>query len=174
MIKGKKINLRLMKMEDIAECVEMFNDLEQRGEFYTLRLLSVEKYRRDMAENNLWGNDSGDMLITDKSDRMLGKISFWKSSYYMEGYEIGYNIFQSTDRGKGYGSEALKVFTEYLFQAKPVRRLELNCDPGNKSSSRIAEKCGFKFEGTQREAFFHHGSYHDIDKYSLLRDEQTK
>jgi [ribosomal protein S5]-alanine N-acetyltransferase len=171
MIKGKKVNLRLIRMEDVEELTELFNDLEQRGEFYPLRLSSLERYKRDVAENNLWSNDFGEMVITDKQDRIVGKISFWKNSNYMEGYEIGYNIYRNEDRGNGHGSEALGLFCTYLFQLNPVRRLEVNCDPANKISIRIAEKCGFKFEGTLRQAFFHHGRYNDINKYSLLREE---
>jgi RimJ/RimL family protein N-acetyltransferase len=44
-------------------------------------------------------------------------------------------------------------------------------DPLNLASKRVAEKCGFKFEGIARGSFFHKGKNHDSEVYSILRDE---
>jgi len=171
MIRGEKINLRLLRMDEVENYVELFNDLSQRGEFYSLNLLSVEKFKRDLMENNLWSQDHGYMVITDKSDRIFGLIAFFKGIFYMEGYEIGYNIFSDKDRGHGYGTEALKLFTSYLFQAKKIERLEVNLSKDNIGSKRVAEKSGYQYEGLQRKAAFLRGNFHDIEKYSILREE---
>jgi RimJ/RimL family protein N-acetyltransferase len=42
---------------------------------------------------------------------------------------------------------------------------------GNLGSSRVAEKCGFTYEGTMRKATFNQGEYHSLRLYSLLREE---
>ena len=34
---------------------------------------------------------------------------------------------------------------------------------------RVAEKCGFTFEGVARGAIFHRGANHDLEIYSLVR-----
>jgi len=41
----------------------------------------------------------------------------------------------------------------------------------NIGSRRVAEHCGFKHEGTMRRATFHNGRYHDLDLFSILREE---
>jgi [ribosomal protein S5]-alanine N-acetyltransferase len=41
----------------------------------------------------------------------------------------------------------------------------------NGASLRIAEKCGFVFEGTVRGAFFNDGRNQDVLLYSLLRTD---
>ena len=43
--------------------------------------------------------------------------------------------------------------------------------PGNVASRRIAEKCGFTYEGRVRGAFFNDGRNHDVDLFGLLRDD---
>jgi len=68
-------------------------------------------------------------------------------------------------------SEALSLFTKYLFATQTINRLKLSILPGNLASKRVAEKCGFKYEGAARGAFFHRGRHQDIEEYSLLRHE---
>jgi len=113
------------------------------------------------------------MLITDKSGRLLGAITFFKGVGDSEGYEIGFQIYRKEDRGKGYASQALKLFYAYLFELKPIQKLQVCTAKANAAARRIAEKCGFVFEGTMRRAFFAKGKYHDLDFLSMLRDACT-
>ena len=61
--------------------------------------------------------------------------------------------------------------TKFLFDSKQVNRLRLMIDPGNVASRRVAEKCGYRREGTARGSVYHHGRIHDMDMYAILRDE---
>ena len=87
------------------------------------------------------------------------------------GYEIGYAIFRPEDRGKGYMTAALRIFSAYLFELKPVPRLQLGMFKGNAASRKVAERCGYQYEGTQRQGNFLRGQYHDRETFSLLRSE---
>jgi RimJ/RimL family protein N-acetyltransferase len=58
-----------------------------------------------------------------------------------------------------------------LFTIKKINRLELKIMPANTPSKRVAEKCGYKFEGVARGAMFHRGIYQDLEVYSILRQE---
>jgi ribosomal-protein-alanine N-acetyltransferase len=44
---------------------------------------------------------------------------------------------------------------------------------GNTGSKRVAEKCGYRFEGVARGAVFHRGVYQDMEVYSILREEAS-
>ena len=68
-------------------------------------------------------------------------------------------------------SKAVKIFSAYLFELKPIHRLQLNCLKGNTGSRRVAEKCGYKLDGVMREVSFHRGEYCDLELFSLLRSE---
>ena len=89
----------------------------------------------------------------------------------LAGYEVGYAIYRPADRGKGYMTEALHIFAAYLFEVKEIPRLELAILPGNDASRRVAEKCGFKLDGVMRKQYFCQGQYHDLQVWSLLREE---
>lgn len=172
MIVGKNIILRMIKQSDLDVLIPLMEDLSQKGEYLNVNIVNEVMYRKRHQETGFWNEEHGMFLITDKSGRPLGDISCFKGVHYMPGYEIGYNIFRREDRGKGYTSEALKLFAAYLFDLnRMVHRLEVHADMNNIGSRRVAEKAGFTFEGTKREAVFARGSYHDLAIYSLLRNE---
>ena len=112
------------------------------------------------------------MLICDKKGKMVGDIWFFKSSVnIITGYEIGYQIFNKNDYGKGYMSEALSLFSAYLFNIKPIERLGLFIISENKGSIQVAKKCGYKYEGTLRRTVREHLNFFDYESYSLLKEE---
>jgi RimJ/RimL family protein N-acetyltransferase len=87
------------------------------------------------------------------------------------GYELSYLIFGEQHAGKGYTTQAVQLLTEYLFAGKRTNRLQLNIHPDNAASRRVAEKAGYTFEGLMRGCWFHGGRYHDLEIWSVLRDE---
>jgi len=171
MLEGKNVNLRLFSEDDLDEYLTLDNKLDERGEHFPVVFYSVPKNRKDFGETGWWEDDQGRMLVTNKEGRMLGVIVFFKGFRYESGYEIGYVILRRADRGQGYMSEALRIFSAYLFELKPVPRLQIHTAQGNVPARRIAEKCGYKYEGTMRKLGFLRGEYVDVEQFSLLREE---
>lgn len=62
-----------------------------------------------------------------------------------EGYEIGYHIGAPYTR-KGYATEALKAFLEYIMPQKQIDKVYGICVSENLASKRVMEKCGFEKE----------------------------
>ena len=102
---------------------------------------------------------------------MLGNLAFFKDVKYHAGYEVGYLILRREDRGKGYMSEALRIFSAYLFELKPIPRLQITTVKGNAAARRIAEKCGYQLEGTFKNHGFLRGRYIDVERLALLRED---
>ena len=171
MLEGKNINLRMIEDKDIPLWLQLMNDLEHRGDYLGVQLHHESKIRKFASESGFWENDFGRLMITDKTDRALGVISFFKGSCDNEGYEIGCQIYRKQDRGHGYAVEAVNMFSSYLFELKPIPRLQICTVKENTAARKTAEKCGFVFEGTMRKAYFARGKYHDLDLFSMLREE---
>ena len=171
MIKGKLVNLRIIKQQDLEEIFSLKSDISERGEYWHSSLQSEQGFRKRYTDTGFWNDDFGTMLITDKNEKIVGEITYFKGLWYMPGYEVGYQIYRNEGRGKGYITEALRLFTAYLFEAKPINRLEIEVSVGNVASRKVAEKCGFKYEGLKRQALFSRGKYEDIELLSLLRAE---
>ena len=171
MLEGPNVILRLFAEEDLGEFFALDADVLARGEHYPISVRPQPVSRKQFQETGWWEGDLGRMLITTRDGRMVGTIFFFKGMPYRAGYEIGYYLFRPEDHGKGYMSEALRIFAAYFFELKPAPRLELGISVGNAGSRRVAERCGFTLEGVMRRQFFCRGRFHDVEVWSLLREE---
>ena len=172
MIQGKNIVLRMFREQDIERYLEITNDLSNMTRYWPAHLQSETKMRKELAENGFWKDDYKLMLMTDKEGQLVGEIDTFKTSPNIQGVEIGYRIFQKKNMGKGFTTEALRLFSAYLFSTMPTTpRLTLMIRSDNAGSIRVAEKCGYKNEGTLRNAWIDNGEPYTMEVYSLLRDE---
>jgi len=84
--------------------------------------------------------------------------------------EIGYDIVPG-ERGKGYGTEAIRIIVDYLFLTKDIVRIQAVTNVGNKPSQRVLEKADFTKEGTLRKVGYVGGEPTDAYIYSILKEE---
>jgi [ribosomal protein S5]-alanine N-acetyltransferase len=171
MITGNKINLRLFQSEqDIRNMYNMYNNLSERDiNDHTEIYSPIDKIKK-FQETGFWTEEEGNLLITDTNDSILGNIGFKKSSDFT--LEIGYRIFKKENRGKGYMSEVLPLFSAYLFETVPnITRLEARTSINNIGSRKTIEKSGYTQEGILRQSYFYRGNICDFVIYSLLRSE---
>jgi RimJ/RimL family protein N-acetyltransferase len=171
MLEGRNVILRLFSEDDLDEFLKLENTYAEMGEFAPIGFRLPIQFRKQFSETGGWDDNLGRLLITGKQGRLLGQIMYIKEPSFQSGYEVGYVIFRREDRGHGYASEALRIFSAYLFGLKPIPRLQLSTHTDNIAARRVAEKCGYKLEGTMRQVYFTRGEYTDCVLYSLLRDE---
>lgn len=162
--------MRLVREQDLGTLYELMTDLEARGSYFPLGVMSEPALRGAFVKNGFWDKDEG-MLLIVAGDEIVGEIEFFPISHYMQGYELSYQLFGPQHAGQGYTTEAVNLLTRYLFAGKRVNRMQLIIHPDNAPSKRIAVKCGFTFEGVLRGAWFHDGEFQDVEVWSLLRDE---
>jgi RimJ/RimL family protein N-acetyltransferase len=172
MIRGEKITLRTVREIDLDELFALVNDFQNRGEFLTGELLSEVDFKNQFRKHGFWGEDEGFLLICVEK-KIVGRIGYSRTMPYFNALEVWYAIFDPADRNKGYTTEAVSLMVKYLFSTRKINRLQLVADAMNGASKRVAEKCGFKYEGTARKALFNLGEHRDMDIFSILRDEVT-
>ena len=171
MLEGQKVILRLFREADLEEYLSVYSRYAERGEHWPITFQPMAQVAKDFRETGWWGEHEGRMLITDKAGQMRGGMAFFKGPTHHAGYEVGYVIFRRADRGQGFMSEALRIFSAYVFELKPIPRLQLCMFKGNAASRRVAEKCGYQHEGTMRKLGFLRGQWRDVELFSLLREE---
>jgi RimJ/RimL family protein N-acetyltransferase len=110
-------------------------------------------------------------IVAKDGHRPLG----WVSSYQKEnipsvGY-VGINICEDDALNRGLGSEALKLWIDYVFTHRDIHKLGLETWSFNPRMMHVALKVGFKYEGTEREVRHWQGDWLDLVHYGMVRKE---
>lgn len=171
MIRHKRITLRHVTAADLPFLIRFASDLEMRGDFAPSRLTSPEVMRKRFHETGFSDDKSEKFIICDEHDAVIGDVVHFQAKPYATTRELGWGIYDSAHRGRGYATEAVTALINYLFEANPIYRLECAMDEQNIPSIRLAERCGFRREGIQRGTIFIKGRYADGVVFGLVRPE---
>ncbi len=161
---GGRVVLRRIAADDLPQCA---------GHLYTLSiqepLTDLGRAKAVFAETGFWTEDAGALAIT-ADGRLVGTLQHYRGGPGFHGYEIGYILHDEVDRGKGYASEALRLFGDLIF-AERARcwRLQLIIETWNDASARLAEACGYEREGVLRRAGYSSEPPEDCFLYSRVR-----
>jgi RimJ/RimL family protein N-acetyltransferase len=170
-LKGEIITLRPVREADLELLRELDLDLESRGDYWPLVISSEVSYRRHFQETGFWNEEFGRLLMVDHHGEIIGEIAYFKTVPYMDELEIAYRLFGKQHWGKGATTEALRLLTRYLFDSRNLNRIRLCIDSENAASINVAEKAGYRREGTMRGCMYHRGRHHDMELYAILRGD---
>ncbi len=169
MLEGKNIHLRTVKEVDLTELYAYLDSIRMKGEYLSSELLSEHAFRLQFYETGFWSEEKGTLVIVQEN-RLVGALWFERQIFF-DCLDLHFYIFRSEDRGKGIMSESLPLFCAYLFATKKIERLQISIPDYSKGALKLAQLCGFHFEGIARSALFHRGMYLDLCIYSQLRGE---
>ncbi len=74
-------------------------------------------------------------------------------------------------RGKGYGTAALRLILKYAFLERRLHKFNSGCVEGNAASIALHQKVGCVQEGVRRQVYYHDGRYFDDIQFGLTKDE---
>ena len=171
MLTGNNVILRTVRDTDVDQLYAYHLDIDNRGDYFPRGVLSQPAFRSHFQESGYWGKEDGMLVMASRSGDIIGHIEFFKTVNYLDEYELSYQVYAAEERGKGVTTDAVRLFTRYLFQTKRMNRIRLVIHPDNAASRRVAEKCGFRHEGTARGAWYNNGRHHDVEIYAILHDE---
>jgi RimJ/RimL family protein N-acetyltransferase len=75
---------------------------------------------------------------------------------------IGIRIGEESDRGRGFGRDALRIAVDYCWNHLNLSRLGLTVFANNERAIKLYESLGFDREGLLRDAVFIDGSWLDV------------
>lgn len=102
----------------------------------------------------------------------IGTVAFNAYEPLTRSSSIGYWL-QTSLAGRGYMTEAASAVVEFGFDKLGLHRIELRAGTENHGSVRVAEKLGFKREGTLRESGRGaENAYHDHYIFGLLETDK--
>lgn len=162
-----KITFRDVKRSDAAMIAEWKNDpyVQQMalnpGSEITVRSQEEDIERYLMAQN-------GDYQIISYDGKAIGYV---RIDWLDQETRVAWLRFAlGEQRGKGFGTVALKKYCEQLM-VEGCQRVEGEVYCTNVTSQRMLERVGFKKEGVKRKAHFTGSVYIDIFVYGLIRED---
>lgn len=174
MYRGKKVILRAYEKEDIAEAHRLFNNLEFQKLLNTHLILPLsyedeEKFILEMNNNKNNGYNFAIEAIDES--KYIGGCGYFKYRPKDGTTWIGIAIADNKYWGKGYGSDALKVLINFLFNELNIRKITLGVFSYNTRAVKCYHNLGFKEEGCLKKNLYRDGKYHDELIMSLFKNK---
>jgi len=88
---------------------------------------------------------------------------------FQSGY-VGYYVL-SPHAGRGYMAEGLELMLKFAFRLMRLHRVEINVQPGNARSIRLARRAGFTREGFSRRYVKLAGRWRDHERWALVAED---
>ena len=173
MIVGKKVRLRALEKSDLAKVWEWMNDEEvmwfwaEPGS--TQSLVEIEQWFARLQE--VAGYTSKQFVIENEEGTPIGRIFYEHLDTKHQRAEVGMLIGEKEQWGRGYGTDAMIAFLDYLFNELGLHRVYTHVQSYNTRSLRLHEKCGFTQEGVLRHHSFTRGEYYDDLMMGILCNE---
>ncbi|MFD1677089.1 GNAT family N-acetyltransferase [Alicyclobacillus fodiniaquatilis] len=170
MIRGKTVVLRKPKESDILdrfkcgrskELVRMYGGDTRHLKPFTME--DAKKFVDSVLSHEL------DWCIEFKG-RCIGQTRLTLSREdYRARYAIG--IFDTSELGKGLGTEVTLLVLRYAFEELKLHRVDLRVLEYNHRAIACYEKCGFMKEGIEREGVFIEGKF-ETDVFMSILDRE--
>jgi RimJ/RimL family protein N-acetyltransferase len=110
-------------------------------------------------------------LIATREGRALGWVNRYGAGAATDACKVGIDICEDEFLNRGFGTEALTLWIDYLFANSSFHRIGLDTWSLNPRMVRVAGKLGFVPEGAEREQLEWRGERLDFLHFGLLRSE---
>ena len=113
-------------------------------------------------------------ILDRETGKALGTFSLMRIDQANRTIEVGAVTFSPALKQTRMGTEAHYLLARYVFEELNYRRYEWKCDALNLPSRKAAERLGFVYEGTFRQAVIYKGRTRDTDWLSMIDKDWPK
>lgn len=175
-LQAERVTLRSLQEEDFREVYRLcYGEREPEWKkwdapYFPLEHIDFYEFCSRM-ESRLKRADVPSMLLIEADQQIIGSVSYYWEHKESKWLEMGIVIYRPEYWSGGYGTEALELWTEYLFEQIPLVRAGITTWSGNVRMMKCAEKLGMQLEGRMRKCRYHDGEYYDSIRMGILREE---
>lgn len=166
-IHGERVTLRPFRAEEFERALEREPAEDEERREIRRRRLALSGTR------TAWEI----MFAVEADGRLQGDIQARCSDQAMPPgvWEIGIDLWDEADRGRGVGREAVRLLTAHLFVREGAHRVQATTDVENAAMRRVLERCGFAFEGVLRSFMpIADGPALDYAMYAITADDHDQ
>lgn len=161
-ITGEKVVLRPITDADTDRIVAWRNKPSVMQNFIFRERFTPEMHRHWLATKVAVGQVVQYIIEEKATGRPVGSVYYRNVDAANHSAEYGIFIGEETARGKGFGTETARLFTEFGFAQLHLHRISLRLLAENEPARRSYEKAGFALEGIFHDMVLLDGQYRDV------------
>lgn len=173
MYAGKLVRLRELRPSDAPRFVEWLNNVDTARRLYGGGAVPYTLDEEEGFVRRFGGHrdDECHFAIETLEGVLLGVCSYSEINWVSRNCMLGWFIGDPEMRGRGYGTDVIKILLRICFNELDMHKVSLNVFEHNEDAIRLYEKLGFVREGARRSAVYSMGRRWDDARYSILRRE---
>jgi len=174
-IEGDRVRLRKVEKADLPLLHIWANDREvvawaRFSPEHMTSLAALEKaYEKELHDEET--ERTSYMIEERASAKPIGwcVVRTWDRKHVSA--NVGISLGEKELWGKGYGTEAMELLLEIVFDYQGWHHAELYTLAENERAIKSFEKCGFRKVGVEHEVAYFSGGYHDVVLMEQLKSD---
>jgi RimJ/RimL family protein N-acetyltransferase len=173
LLEGDLVRFRALDDTDLPDLVRWWRD----PEWAVLQQIIVRPRPADSIVEMFrsWSKSDGSgevgfSVVDRTSGTLVGHVTLFGAKLPVRAATLAVMI-GSEHVGQGFGTDAVRLLTDYGFREMGLNRIEIQVHAFNDRARAVYAKTGYRVEGVRREATFHDGRFHDeVIMSALARD----
>ena len=173
-VPGERIYLSPPTLDDISLYVKWLSDravTDGLGDSHRfMNFINEKEYMETALKNGDWWFS----IILNSTDEAIGSVGLIDVNYVYGSAKVGILIGEGDCRGKGYGTEAMRLLVGYAFDVLNLYNIMLEVFEFNEIAINSYLRVGFKEMGRRRSAFYLNNKRHDVIYMDITREDWYK
>ena len=169
---NKRVSLRALESDDYKTTIKWRKDDEIWDMLGGTKYFVSEAFEKQWIENTIFNPKDVKLAVClVENDKHIGNVYMTNINEINRSCVSHVLIGEKEYWGHGYAREALLLAIDYMFNERNIHRIQANVLVSNVASLKMHEKCGYKQEGTLREAVYKNGKYQDQYVLALVKNK---
>ena len=169
---NKRVYLRAFEPDDYKTTIKWRKDDEIWDMLGGTKYFVSEAFEKQWIENTIFNSKDVKLAVClVENDKHIGNVYMTNINEINRSCVSHVLIGEKEYWGHGYAREALLLAIDYMFNERNIHRIQANVLVSNVASLNMHEKCGYKLEGTLREAVYKNGKYQDQYVLALVKNK---
>lgn len=176
-LRGRRVNLIAPAPRLVPAFTRLLNDRSVWR--WTLHIpypyhrADAEAWILRAGKNRRTGRSLGLTIVRRSDGEVLGGVGLQHLERGSYSGEIGWWLGREY-RGEGYATEAVELLVRTAFRDLGLHRLEARVFTANARSRRVAERCGFRYEGRLRDEVWKEGRWRSVLLFARLATDSSR
>lgn len=173
-LEGEKVYFSPMTPDDYQIFTKWINDESTSRGLGNYNSMINEMNEKEYLENICSKGKNNFAVIDKETNTLIGTYSLELRDEISRRYHVGGFIGEKENRGKGYGTECLKLITKYAFDILNAESIYSGIYSFNETSLHVAKKVGYTVAGRYHNSYYYKGKYHDTICVEMIREDYDK